>query len=95
MMNCRFVYIYIYIYIYIYHESLPSNVGIIKQQESQCITYKVTLRRVCATNIDRKAIVITYSGYVFAALGIYHTMRMRHIVACGLPGSTVFFYVIL
>jgi hypothetical protein len=38
-----------------------------------------------------KAISITYSDYVYLALGIHHAMRIRHIVTCGLPGSTVFF----
>jgi hypothetical protein len=29
---------------------------------------------------------------VFVALGIDHEMSMRHIVFCGLSGSTVFFH---
>jgi len=32
---------------------------------------------------------------VFVALGIQHAMRMRHIFICGLPGSTLFFHIIL
>jgi hypothetical protein len=28
----------------------------------------------------------------FVALGVQHAMRMRHIVICGLPGSTMFFH---
>jgi hypothetical protein len=35
---------------------------------------------------------ITYSQCVFVALAIQHAMRMRHIVICGLSGSTVFFH---
>jgi len=29
---------------------------------------------------------------VFVASGIQHAMRLRHIVICGLPGCTIFFY---
>jgi len=39
----------------------------------------------------RKALSITYSECMFVALDIQHAMRMRHIVICALPGSTIFF----
>ena len=35
---------------------------------------------------------ITYSECVCVALGIQHAKCMRHIVNCGLPGSTIFFH---
>jgi hypothetical protein len=41
-----------------------------------------------------KAINITYSECSSVALGIQHSMRMRHIVICGLARSTIFFHVI-
>jgi len=37
-----------------------------------------------------KAVSITYSVSVFVALDIQHASGMRHIVACGLPRSTIF-----
>ena len=36
---------------------------------------------------------ITYCECVFVALGIQHAIRMRHIVICGLSGSTKFFHI--
>jgi hypothetical protein len=37
---------------------------------------------------------ITYSESVFVTVGIQHTMQMRHIVACDLPGSAIFLHII-
>jgi hypothetical protein len=44
------------------------------------------------TLFSGKAISITYSERAFVALVIQHEMRMRHIVICGLSGSTIYFY---
>jgi hypothetical protein len=46
------------------------------------------LRNRCCSG---KSLSIIYSVCVFVALGIQHAMRMRHIVICDLPGSTMFF----
>jgi hypothetical protein len=65
------------------------------KQDRQC-TYNVTLRRLsCNHCCNRKPICITYCECVFVALGIQQAMRMRHIVFCGMPGSTIFFHIIL
>jgi len=42
-----------------------------------------------------KAVSITYSVSVFVALVILHATRMRPIVVCGLPRSTIFFFHII
>ena len=40
-----------------------------------------------------KAVSITYSEYLFVALGIQQAMRMHHITICGLSGYSIFFYI--
>jgi hypothetical protein len=40
-----------------------------------------------------KAVSVTYSEGVFAALIIQHAKRMRHTVICCLSGSTIFLYI--
>jgi hypothetical protein len=44
--------------------------------------------------LQQKSNKVTDSESVFVALGIQRGMRMRHIVICGLPDSTVFFRII-
>jgi hypothetical protein len=63
-----------------------------EQQDSKC-TYNLTLWRVHATFYfcSDRSISITYSECAFVVLGIHHAIRMRRIVVCGLPGSTMFF----
>jgi len=41
-----------------------------------------------------KAISATYSECVFVDLGIQRAICMRHIVICGVPRCTIFFYTI-
>ena len=41
-----------------------------------------------------KAMSITYCECVFVALGTQHARRIRHIVICGLPGSTILSHII-
>jgi hypothetical protein len=63
---------------------LHTLTGTYTTQHKQC-TYKVTLRRICATTVAVQN-SITYSEGVFVALGNQHAIRMRRIslssVAC-------------
>ena len=45
--------------------------------------------------LEQKTIIITYFECVFLTLGTQREMRMRHIVICGLSGSTVFCHILL
>jgi hypothetical protein len=58
-------------------------------------TYSVTVRRLRATAVAvKKAISVTYSECMSVAYVIQHAKRMRHIVICGLSGSTTLFHII-
>ena len=46
--------------------------------------------RSCHQCCSGKAINIAYSQCAFVALAIQHAMRIRHVVICGLPGSSTF-----
>jgi len=63
--------------------------------------YNVLFRHVCATTDAVENLIITHLSVcvcmcvcVFVALGRQHAVRMRYIVICGLPHSTVFFHII-
>jgi len=50
--------------------------------------------RSCNHCCSGKALSIRYSECVFVDLCILYAMRIRHIVTCGLHGSTIFFRII-
>jgi hypothetical protein len=53
-----------------------------------------TVARSCNHCCNGRAISTTYSECVFVPVGVQHAMRVRHIVICGLPNSTIFFYIV-
>jgi hypothetical protein len=60
-----------------------------KEPDRQC-GHKGILRRIHATTV--KGISITYSGYMFVALG--KAMLMHHMVICRLSGCTIYFHIV-
>jgi hypothetical protein len=56
------------------------------------ITY--IAERLCNRYCGGEAISITYSEFMFVALGIQHAMRTRHILMCDLPVCIIFSHII-
>ena len=57
-------------------------------------TYKRTIEARSRNHCCRgKAISITYSECMPIVSVIQHAMRMRHVVICGLPRSTIFLHI--
>ena len=65
------------------------------QGSQRTYEYNVTQALSCNHCYSGKAVIIAYSECVFVPLVIQHAMRMRHIVICGLPGSTIFSHIII
>ena len=53
----------------------------------------MTIRRDIIVAVE-KALNMTYSDYASVALLTQHAKRMRRIMICGPPGSTIFFHII-
>jgi hypothetical protein len=64
-----------------------------EKQERQC-RYILDIEAFSRNHCCSVENIITYSKCGSAAVGIQHAKRMRHIVVCGLSGSTIFLHII-
>jgi hypothetical protein len=69
------------------------SLGYILTCQAMYVQHNIEVRS-CNNCCGGKAISVTYTQCVFEALVIQHAVRMRHIVICDLPRSTVFFHII-
>jgi hypothetical protein len=69
-----------------HYPNICNNMGYVLQRDTE--------ERSCNICYSGTAISITYSECMSVALGIQHATRMRHVVICGLTGSTLFFHII-
>ena len=85
-------------YVVIHTPATASSASAIRHETHNYKPGNVLLRntetRSCSHCCRGKAIRITYYEGVFAALGIQHAMRIRHIVIRGLSGSYSIFHII-
>jgi hypothetical protein len=83
--------------VYVETENIPCRIASISKPcnyKTVNVVERKNEARSCNHCCSGKANNITYSDCVFVASGIQLAGRMRHIIICGLSGSTIFFHII-
>jgi len=65
----------------------------INKEQGKNIYKRNTEFRAPSNFCSPEAEIITYSERVTVTLVIQHVMRMRHIIMCGLSGTTIFLHI--